>query len=576
MRKTTFFSALLALFGGVSMSAQTSIQNIAIAPVTTAAEFVDGGQYVIALKDNGYIYTASHTCAAAGIDANEGYRLKRNGAQPTVGSTDMSKVFTLVVKGDGTYAIKDYQGNYIDNIDHGATTPADPVHTTADECTFTFTANGSPYWRINSTSTATKRSTLDGGGADTDGVVLTGSAANGNFAFYRVNFNEAEVAVDRILAVSAKEVTDLSQIKNGKQYIIKNFTNGFIYETAHTCAASPESARDDNNKIARGASTVAAGSADMSYVFTLYVNSDDTYSFKGQTGYIGNTNPGVSTPGAQLHITNDENQKSFNISAKTYSEDEGVQYFGIVSTNSGKNTWDYGAGADGGGIVMTADPATNSSKFAFYEVITSTSDVTFNPATNISALESNGLGLATFCVAIDTKMPEGVTAYVVENTPAATATLTPLAAAGEVVPANVPVILTGAKGSTTQIPAAVSGSVPTVESNLLVGTPTGPVDLSAITGATPFILGANGEGNVAFYAVSSSDAVLAIGKAYLSVPTGSGEGTIRLSFGDNLTGIDNVATAVENAKVVDLSGRRVNKTTKGSLYISGGKVFIAQ
>jgi len=37
-----------------------------------------------------------------------------------------------------------------------------------------------------------------------------------------------------------------------------------------------------------------------------------------------------------------------------------------------------------------------------------------------------------------------------------------------------------------------------------------------------------------------------------------------------------VATAAEDAKVVDLSGRRVNNTTKGSLYISGGKVFIAQ
>lgn len=577
MRKITLFSALLAFWGGVSLSAQTSIQNIANAPVSSVAEFVDGGQYVIALKDNGYLYTASHTCAAKDIAANEGYRLKRNGAQPTVGSTDMSTVFTLVVKGDGTYAIKDYQGNYIDNIDHGATSFADPVHTTADECTFTITAKTSPYWGIVSTSTATSRTTLDGGTADTDGIVLTPTVGNGNFAFYRVNFNEAEVAVDKILAVSAKEVTDLSQLKNGKQYIIKNYTNGFIYETEHTCAASPESARDENNKIARGASTVAAGSADMSYVFTLYVNSDDTYSFKGQTGYIGNTDPGVSTGGAQLHITNNETQRSFNISAKTYSEDEGVQYFGIVSTNSGKNTWDYGAGADGGGIVMTDNPSINTtSKFAFYEVITTTSDVTFNPATNISALASNGLGLATFCVAVDTKMPEGVTAYIVENAPDATATLTQLAASGEVVPANVPVVLTGAASSSVKIPVALSGTIPSVTSNILVGTPTGSVDLSAITGATPYILGANSSGDVAFYAVDPSDATLAIGKAYLSVPTTGSEATIRLSFGDNLTGIDNVATAAEDAKVVDLSGRRVNKTTKGSLYISGGKVFIAQ
>ena len=138
-----------------------------------------------------------------------------------------------------------------------------------------------------------------------------------------------------------------------------------------------------------------------------------------------------------------------------------------------------------------------------------------------------------------------------------------------------PVVLTGDANTSVKIPVATSATIPSVTSNILVGTPTGSVDLSAITGATPYILGANNSGDVAFYAVDSSDATLAIGKVYLSVPT-EGEGTIRLSFGDNLTGIDNVATAAEDAKVVDLSGRRVNKTTKGSLYISGGKVFIAQ
>lgn len=379
-----------------------------------------------------------------------------------------------------------------------------------------------------------------------------------------------------ILAISETEVKSLAEFDVTKSYVIRNYTIGFLYETDHTCQAQGTDVKNSNHKIARGNTIDPSTITSMDYVFTVTKQSDGSFVFTGQTGDIDNLDPGVTTAGAQLHMTSEGSHNTFTISSK--GETDGVQYFGVTSTQSdqSKKYWDYGGGADGGGIVMAYNPSENTSKFAFYQVVTSENNkVTFKDASNITALNDAGLGLATYSAAFATVMPTGVTAYTVGSTGTGTATLKKLVGEGETLPANCGVILTGTKNSTVTISASDDASTFS-GINLLANTATGPVDLSAITGATPFILGANGEGNVAFYAVSSSDAVLAIGKAYLSVPTGGGEGTIRLSFGDNLTGIDNVATAAKDAKVVDLSGRRVNKTTKGSLYISGGKVFIAQ
>ena len=43
-----------------------------------------------------------------------------------------------------------------------------------------------------------------------------------------------------------------------------------------------------------------------------------------------------------------------------------------------------------------------------------------------------------------------------------------------------------------------------------------------------------------------------------------------------LTGVVSVATEVEDAPIYDLSGRRVQQTTKGGVYVTNGKKFIAK
>ena len=179
-----YTSLLLLLLTGVAATTanaqRKSIATISQTAVAELSEFVTGKTYVMTQKDNDYIYEAKHTCDAKGDAAgNTNNRLKRKGAAPTVGSTDMNFVFTVevVTDGDNTYYAFKGQTGYIDNVDHGASTPADPIHMTASACTFKLTKNSVvagtdgassiQYWKMEANTTG-RRKIVDSGAADGD------------------------------------------------------------------------------------------------------------------------------------------------------------------------------------------------------------------------------------------------------------------------------------------------------------------------------------------------------------------------------------------------------------------------
>ena len=90
----------------------------------------------------------------------------------------------------------------------------------------------------------------------------------------------------------------------------------------------------------------------------------------------------------------------------------------------------------------------------------------------------------------------------------------------------------------------------------------------------------NTSNSIGFFAPSASLTSIAANKAYLNASdVASGESSaIALNFGGTSTAILDVVngTLESNAPVFDLSGRRVMKTVKGSLYIQNGKKFIAR
>ncbi len=190
--------------------------------------------------------------------------------------------------------------------------------------------------------------------------------------------------------------------------------------------------------------------------------------------------------------------------------------------------------------------------------------VSFNAANGVDDVNY----IATFSAKFATVKPDGVKAYIVKDNDGTNATLEEVAGN---IPAGEGVILTSESGqSVTMVPVATE-EVATVSGNRLGNTAGEDKTIAAGEGVCILSSSAN---VVAFYK-AKANTTLKMNKAYLITSAGS---AIALNFGQNVTAI-NQATTTDNVKalpVYDLTGRRVAKTVKGSLYIQGGKKFIAE
>ena len=200
------------------------------------------------------------------------------------------------------------------------------------------------------------------------------------------------------------------------------------------------------------------------------------------------------------------------------------------------------------------------------EEVSNNNSVTPKEATGID----NVSYLATFSAPYAAVVPEGAKAYYVQSIDESTAKLTAIAS-GEAIPANTGVLLTVESGDELYVAPATTETVATVSNNKLVATGGSSKTLTADDNA--YILAAKNS-QVAFYK-GTVGTTLASYKAYLPVTTESS--AILMNFNGSTTGINAVqADAAAKAPVYDLTGRRVQKTAKGSLYIQGGRKFIAQ
>lgn len=140
------------------------------------------------------------------------------------------------------------------------------------------------------------------------------------------------------------------------------------------------------------------------------------------------------------------------------------------------------------------------------------------------------------------------------------------------VPANQGVILKAAMG-VSEVTVKVVNTADAID-NDLKGTNDEMTDLSQV-----YVFGRdNVTRHVGFYN-ASGDAALPANRAYLNKPAQEAVNAVAMNFGDGM--VTNVNTAIsaqsaDNAPIYDLSGRRVQRTVKGSLYIKGGRKFMAQ
>lgn len=128
------------------------------------------------------------------------------------------------------------------------------------------------------------------------------------------------------------------------------------------------------------------------------------------------------------------------------------------------------------------------------------------------------------------------------------------------VPKNTGIILQGAANTDVNLTLVPNGNTPAIADNLLQGS----AEPQALTTPVYALKKTGGLVKVTGYMPAF--------KAYFIAT----ESQVRELLERGLTGIVNVEAQQEQAPIYDLSGRRVQNTTKGQLYITNGKKFIAK
>ena len=213
--------------------------------------------------------------------------------------------------------------------------------------------------------------------------------------------------------------------------------------------------------------------------------------------------------------------------------------------------------------IETTNAFTTTTRVIKILFVKSGSNIGIGPISiNSIPVKVTAAGYTTYVSTHNVSFPDGVTGYIASAKSSENITLTPK----ESVPENTPVVLKATEG--TYFLPIITTSPADVTGNLLLAS-----DGSVTSdGANIFALGKK-NGEVGFYLVSSGQTVPA-GKAYLDMSGTSVKEFLGFSFDEDVDAISQIEDETMRSEAVyDLSGRRVQKPTKG-LYIVNGKKYI--
>lgn len=186
----------------------------------------------------------------------------------------------------------------------------------------------------------------------------------------------------------------------------------------------------------------------------------------------------------------------------------------------------------------------------------------------ISGLDNN-MTISTYSSDKAFALREGVSAYIANTTDEEGVYKLVRVEEGKVIPAGTGVILVGSEGITNTTIDIIhrNADLADVTENVLQGSGSGTIKMQD----GDYILARTETQGIGFYP-ARVNSTLKAHKAFIRTGV-SGVNALRIFFGNNdvTTGVDHTISMDANTPVYDLSGRRVQNTAKGGLYIKGGK-----
>ncbi|MCI7315972.1 MAG: hypothetical protein MR516_06935 [Bacteroidales bacterium] len=394
---------------------------------------------------------------------------------------------------------------------------------------------------------------------------------------------------DIILPKDGQAYTMTAATKDGKKFYMKYTDDGYTMV---------ETTESDNTNYPEEAILICRDLGNGKYAFQNTAGKYMCWKGNGSNGY--NSGKGFfnkySADHTWIGVEKIVVGKSYNGIAE--SSVEGVQpnLFGAVAVSGYRNYADHNNKAyyvinkTSGAYEQAGAPLYNNG-YTSAILIEPVATVTYNPQPPMNnsegAISEEIKKVATYSAPIATVVPSNVKAYYVSASEGAggQATLVawPAAPNGQqVLPANTGVILTSTDADATLAaltPATseTKNELPSGSTNLLRNTAAGPHTFTADEG---FIL-AKGTYGVGLYKAKAGS-TLARNKAYLtySNPSQSASTAVRMVIGGNtptdITHLMPQEDVDEQAPIYDLSGRRVQHTVKGGLYIRNGRKFIVR
>lgn len=297
---------------------------------------------------------------------------------------------------------------------------------------------------------------------------------------------------------------------------------------------------------------------------TLHAAGDKDYDNKSSQGFL-TTTANKASDAVFLYTLKGTNATLTSVATGRHvtwgTREEDNQLYPTLQSKAGTGTNFTVAGRDGKYIFEDNGKFLASDANLTYATVFKTYNATFaglrlERVGTTLPVHIGESGFASFWCPFEYTVPEGVTAFGLQIVDGRVK-LIPVEGN---VPKNTGIILQGTANTDVNLTLVPNGTTPAITGNLLQGSAE-PQKLTTLVYALKKTGGL----------VKVKDYMPAF-KAYFT----ASESQVRELLDRGLTGVVSVATEAEETPVYDLSGRRVQQTTKGGVYVTNGKKFIAK